>query len=273
MDRPDARPALHLAWTALAAAPAGLLTDLDGTLAPIVADPSSARILPGAAETLAALGARLAVVGIVTGRSAADARRILGRDDILVIGNHGLEWLEPGAPEPSAAPHLADVAAAVARALALVPDEAGLAVEDKGLSATVHFRNAPDPEGARRRVRAVLQDVATGVIELRPGRMSLELRPRGAGDKGTAADEVVARYSLRGLVVIGDDVTDLDMFRAAHRARAEGLAVAVIGVGGDGEVPPEVAAAADALLPDAGGVLTLLRALPERLRRFQSALD
>ena len=62
-------------------------------------------------------------------------------------------------------------------------------------------------------------------------------------------------------MVIGDDVTDLDMFRAARRAAGQGLAVAVIGVGGGGEVPPEVAAAADVLLPDPAGVVALLRAL------------
>jgi trehalose 6-phosphate phosphatase len=261
MERPDARHALELARTALAAAPAGLLTDLDGTLAPIVADPPSAQALPGAADALAALASRLAVVGIVTGRAATDARRILGRDDLLVIGNHGLEWLEPGATRPSAPPQLADVAASLERALALVPDEAGMTVEHKGLSATVHFRNASDPDSASRRVRSALEGLATGPIELRPGRMSLEIRPRGAGDKGTAVDAVVARHALRGLVVIGDDVTDLDMFRAAQRARGQGLAAAVIGVGGGAEVPPEVAASADVLVADPAGVVALLRAL------------
>jgi trehalose 6-phosphate phosphatase len=261
MERPYARHALELARTALAAAPAGLLTDLDGTLAPIVADPTAARVLPGAADALGALVERLAAVGVVTGRAAADARRILGRDDLLVIGNHGLEWLEPGAGEPSAAPHLADVGAAVERVLAAVPEEPGVTVEHKGLSATVHFRNASDPDGARRRVRATLEALATGPIELRPGRMSLEVRPRGAGDKGTAVDAVVARHALRALVVIGDDVTDLDMFRAAQRARGQGLAAAVIGVGGGAEVPPEVAASADVLVADPAGVVALLRAL------------
>ena len=264
MERLDPRSALELARAALAAAPAGLLTDLDGTLAPIVTDPPSARALPGAADALAALGRRLAVVGIVTGRSAGDARRILGRDDVLVIGNHGLEWLEPGAGQPTAAPGLVDVADALERALAAVPNEPGVSVDHKGLSATVHFRNASDPAGARQRVHAALVGAAIQGIELRPGRMSLEVRPRGAGDKGTAVQEVVARHALRGLVVIGDDVTDLDMFRGAQRARSVGgLACAVLGVGGGGEVPHEVADAADVMLPDTRAVLDLLRTLAE----------
>jgi trehalose 6-phosphate phosphatase len=264
MEGHDIDRAVAMARAALAAAPAGLLTDLDGTLAPIVADPSDARALPGAADALAALGSRLAVVGVVTGRAAPDARRILGRDDILVIGNHGLEWLEPGADAPVASPQLADASRAVKRALAVVPDEPGVTVEAKGLSATVHFRNAPDPAAAGTRLRATLETAAVPGVVLRPGRMSLELRPAGVGDKGTAVSTVVERYGLRGLVVIGDDVTDLDMFRAAHRAREVGIVAAVIGVGGGGEVPPEVAAGADVLLENAQAVVRLLEELGMR---------
>jgi trehalose 6-phosphate phosphatase len=257
MEPHNPDPALALARTALAAAPAGLLTDLDGTLAPIVSDPPSARVLPGSTEALAQLAAAGVLVGVVSGRAAPDARRILGRDDILVIGNHGLEWLEPGA-EPTEV----EADAAVDRALSAVPREPGASVEHKGLSATIHFRSAPDPAAAADRTRRALEAAAVPGVTLRPGRMSLELRPAGAGDKGTAVLEVARRNALRGLVVIGDDVTDLDMFRAAHRLRdEEGLRVAVLAVGGAGEVPTEVAAAADAILPDPPAVVDLLRSL------------
>jgi trehalose 6-phosphate phosphatase len=257
MEPRHSDPALTLARTALAVAPAGLLTDLDGTLAPIVPEPADARALPGAADALAALSAAGVLVGVISGRAAPDARRILGRDDILVIGNHGLEWLEPGA-DPAAV----EADAAVDRALAAVPREPGVSVEHKGLSATVHFRAAPDPASAAARTREALETAAVPGIVLRPGRMSLEVRPAGAGDKGSAVVEVALRHALRGLVVIGDDVTDLDMFRAAHRLRDEdGVRVAVLAVGGAGEVPPEVAAAADATLPGPPAVLHLLRSL------------
>ncbi|HET6381006.1 MAG TPA: trehalose-phosphatase, partial [candidate division Zixibacteria bacterium] len=89
-----------VARAALAATPAGLLTDFDGTLSPIVRDPAAARPLPGAVEALEALAGRGVLVGVVSGRAAADVRRLLGTDRLLVIGNHGLEWLEPGAATP-----------------------------------------------------------------------------------------------------------------------------------------------------------------------------
>jgi trehalose 6-phosphate phosphatase len=253
--------ALALASEALADAPAGLLTDFDGTLSPIAEDPALATLVDGASGALAVLTERLAVVAVVTGRAARDARRMTGVPGLLIAGNHGTEWLEPDADEPIAAPEASSVRARLDAALAGLPELPGVSIEHKGLSATVHFRNAPDPEVAGMRVRDALEAAAVPGVELRPGRMSLEVRPLGAGDKGTAVASLVERHGLRGLVVIGDDVTDLDMFRAAHRARDDGVVVAVIGVGGGGEVPPEVAAGADALLPDPAAVVELLRGL------------
>lgn len=250
-----------VARAALAATPAGLLTDFDGTLSPIVRDPAAARPLPGAVEALEALAGRGVLVGVVSGRAAADVRRLLGTDRLLVIGNHGLEWLEPGAATPGERVSGA-VREAVERAVAAVPREPGVEVERKGLSATVHVRNAPDPLAARERVRAALDGAGTDGLVLRPGRMSLEIRPAGAGDKGTATREVVERHGLRGLLVLGDDVTDLDMFRAAAALReGRGLRAVILGVGAAGEAPPEVAAATDAVLPDPSAAVALLSAL------------
>jgi trehalose 6-phosphate phosphatase len=254
-------PSLDLARSALSATPAGVLTDFDGTLSAIVRDPEAARPLPGAIPALEALAGQGVLVGVVSGRAAADVRRRLGSDRLLVIGNHGLEWLEPGAAAAGARVSPV-VQAAVDRAAAAVPREPGVEVEHKGLSATVHVRRAPDPLAARERVRAALERAAPPGVVLRPGRMSLEIRPAGAGDKGTATRDVVERHGLRGLLVLGDDVTDLDMFRAAAALRAEaGLRATILGVGAGGEAPPEVAAAADALLPDPESVVKLLAAL------------
>lgn len=254
--------ALERARRALAAAPAGLLSDLDGTLAPIVDDPAAVRLVDGAVDALERLARSLAVVGIVTGRAAADARRILGTDRLLVVGNHGLEWHEPGSEQATPPPGADALRAAVERGVDAVPAEGGVEVEDKGLSATVHVRRAPDPAGALARIRAALDGGAAAGLELRPGRMSIELRPLGAGDKGTAVRTIVARYRLRGLVVLGDDVTDLDMFRAVASLRAEGgLEAAILAIRGGREVPAEIERAADAVLGSPSEVVALLQGL------------
>jgi trehalose 6-phosphate phosphatase len=92
--------------------------------------------------------------------------------------------------------------------------------------------------------------------------MSVELRPAQAGDKGTAVATVAERFGLRGLVVLGDDLTDLDMFRQAARLRDQGqLQAAIVAVAGDGEVPAQVAAAADATLDGPAAVVRLLSEL------------
>ncbi|HEX6139850.1 MAG TPA: trehalose-phosphatase [Candidatus Limnocylindria bacterium] len=266
MDRPDLGRALTLARAALAAAPAGLLTDLDGTLAPIVRDPAAARALPGAGEALAKLASGLAVVAVVSGRAASDARRILGREDVLVIGNHGLEWLEPGAAEASTPTDLGAPGADLHAVLAALPASPGVTVEDKRLSATIHVRNAPDPGAAGEALEAWLGANLPASLVLRRGRMSLELRPAGAGDKGTALTALVERHGLRGVVLLGDDVTDLDMFRAAIALRSEGgVRAAILAVAGEREVPPEVAASADAVLQSPRAVVDLLRALARDL--------
>lgn len=254
--------ALALAGDVLAATPAGLLTDFDGTLSPIVADPATARLAEGATEALAALAARLAVVAVVTGRAPVDARRMTGVPGLLIAGNHGTEWLEPEAEAPTPSDDALAARERVAAVLARVPAAVGVSVEDKGVSATVHYRSAPDPEASHRTILEAIGDAGPGV-ELRPGRMSVEIRPIGLGDKGVATRAIVERFGLRGAVVMGDDVTDLDMFRAVAEARSAGvLRAAIIGVGGaDREVPPEVIAEADAVLDG-----------PEAAARFLAAL-
>ena len=253
--------ALALARRALEARPSGLLTDFDGTLSPIVGDPSLARPSEGAAAALSALAAKLEVVAIVTGREPVDARRVVGVDTLLVAGNHGIEWLEPGTDAAVDTPDAAAVRARLRELLAHVPRQDGTVVEDKGISATVHYRNAADPPAARRAILEVLSDPSP--LDLREGRMSVELRPVGLGDKGTAVRSIVERHALRGVVVMGDDLTDLDMFTAVAELRASGrIAAAIIAVGGeDHEMPPEVAAAADAILPAPPDVAAMLTAL------------
>jgi trehalose-6-phosphatase len=91
--------------------------------------------------------------------------------------------------------------------------------------------------------------------------MSVEIRPLAA-DKGTVVRALAERLALRGLVVAGDDLTDLDMFEAAGRLAVErGLRVARIVVAGGGEVPSAVPEAGDALLESPAAFAALLRAL------------
>jgi trehalose 6-phosphate phosphatase len=239
-----------LAAAALAEPPAGLLTDFDGTLSPIVADPALARLVDGTDGALARLAERLAVVAIVTGREPAEARRLIGVPGILVAGNHGTEWLEPGADVPSVPPGADAVRGGLDAVLSRLPELPGVMAEHKGMSASVHYRNAIDPDAARAAILGAIGDVEPHGLRIGHGRMVVELRPVGIGDKGTAARDIIERHALRGVMVMGDDVTDLDMFGAVAELREAGtVRAAIIAVGGaDREAPPELSAAADVAL-------------------------
>jgi trehalose-phosphatase len=202
-------------------------------------------------------------VAIVTGREPIEARRVVGVPGLLVAGNHGTEWLDPDADAPHVVMGSAPAAAAreaLNRALRRVPVLPGVVAEHKGLSAALHYRAAPDPGAARDALVAALGDVEPLGLGIGHGRMVVELRPIGLGDKGAAARAIVERFALRGAVVMGDDTTDLDMFAAVGELRADGrLAAVLVAVGGaDRDVGTEVAAAADAVLPTPADVAELL---------------
>jgi trehalose-phosphatase len=112
--------------------------------------------------------------------------------------------------------------------------EAWLVIEPKGSALTFHFRSAPDTEAARARVVAATDAVdPDGVLVRSGGRRSLELRPSGATDKGTALLRLIEESRPRVVVMLGDDHTDALAFDALRRARSrgmvEGLAIAVAG--------------------------------------------
>jgi trehalose 6-phosphate phosphatase len=247
----------------IARAPAGLLTDFDGTLSPIVSDPGAAGLVGGAAGPLATLADRLAVVAVVTGRSALDARRMTGVPGLLVAGSHGTEWLEPGATEPFTSAGAAAMRGGLESLLARVPDLPGVQVEDKGSNASVHYRNASDPSAARRAIVEALGPTERHGFRLGDGRMIVEVRPIGLGDKGSATRAIIERFALRGVIVMGDDVTDLDMFAVVAELRAAGeLDALIVGVGGsDHEVPRAVVEAADVLLADPAQAAAMLDGL------------
>ena len=248
--------------------PLGLLSDVDGTLAPIVARPEDARV-PDATRTLleelAAGGVRVAVI---TGRPLETARRIVGTDEVAYAADHGLTLLVEGRRE--AAPGLEEyeeLARRAEREMAGVARQVpGVQIENKGALLGIHYRRADEPARAREAVlKAVRRSPAAQRFQLHEGRMVVELRPALDTDKGTAVEFLVRRLGLQGVICLGDDITDIDMFAAVGRARAQGVAGAAVAVSSD-EAAPEVAQAADYSLAGQESVDWLLkemvRALP-----------
>ncbi len=95
--------------------------------------------------------------------------------------------------------------------------------------------------------------------------MVIELRPPLDIDKGTAVETLADRLGVRGIICLGDDITDVDLFTALRRLRAQGLGGAAVAVASQ-EAAPEVAQAADYAVQGPEGIEWLLsemvRALP-----------
>jgi len=222
---------------------AGLFLDVDGVLAPIVARPEDAAVPEGTRAELRRLNARYALVACISGRAGDDARRIVGVPELTYVGNHGLE-LDP------------DAAKWTSRLHELLAGVAWPELEDKRLTAALHYRDSADETAARRELDAVARRARAAGFVTRYGRKVLEIVPPVAADKGTAVRALLAQYGLRRALVAGDDTTDLDAFRAVG-----GLELSVrVAVASD-EGPAELRAVADVVVRDPKEFLSLLRQL------------
>jgi trehalose 6-phosphate phosphatase len=184
--------------------------DLDGTLAPIAADPGGIRIPTAIRKALGELAGR-AATAIITGRSRQDARRHLGVSPRYLIGNHGAEGL-PGS-EPQEAGFRRQAASWATQFDKGFPalENPGIVLENKGLSLSVHYRGAADRPAARVRVREAIGRLIPPPRVV-TGKCVENLLPAEAPDKGTALLRLMCRAGCPKGLFVGDDRTDEDVF-------------------------------------------------------------
>nr|WP_183197846.1 trehalose-phosphatase [Brevundimonas mediterranea] len=226
-----------------------LFLDMDGVLAPMAPTPDGVGPVARRTAALKAVEARLAGrVAIVSGRTIAEVDRISDHALTSASGVHGLERrlkdgsISRGAPD-------AGVAVALAGFKAFAADRPGVIVEDKGVSAGLHYRQAPEQTDAAKALAKRLQ-VETG-LSLQPGHMVLELKTPGA-DKGTAVIDFMQDAPFKDAipVMLGDDLTDEHGFEAAAALGGYGVLVG-----------PQRETAARYRLDDVDAVLTWLEAV------------
>ena len=194
----------------LAAEPgrAALFLDVDGTLSPIVPRPEDAYVPAETQAELRRLVSTYALVGCVSGRAGEDARRVVGVDGIVYVGEHGLE-LEPDAET-------------WAERLEAFTSGVAWPHDGKRLSASFHYRTHPDQAAAEAELREVELAARQHGFRTRWGRKLLEVLPPLEASKATAVRRLLADNGLRRALYAGDDTTDLDGFRAL-----DGLELAV----------------------------------------------
>ena len=246
---------------------AAILTDVDGTLAPIVERAEDAAVPAAAREALAMLSERYALVGCISGRRAAEARRLVGLDSLAYAGNHGLELLLPGERSVQSDPSLAGREEQAAEFLATVDVnrlELGLRLEDKGPIQALHWRGSENEAAAESRAREIANEAGRAGLEPRWGRKVLELRPAGGGGKDGAIGSLLADDRLDRAIYAGDDRTDLDAFRRLRELTEEGRLSTAVCVGVlSPEAPAELGEESDVTVAGLDGWLAILQWLAE----------
>jgi len=208
------------------------------------------------------LSERYRVVAAISGRTAEDALRLVGLEEIVYYGNHGFETLRGGEVEviPEAAPYRAAIEELEERAREEL-GPLGAFVEEKGITASVHYRNV-SPEVGERCKEFVEREGERLGLRITTGRGVVEARPPARADKGTAVRRLVEEYEPAKVLFIGDDTTDLDAFRELEALREEGALSETLRVGVKSkEGPPEIVSEADLIVDGVEGVEGVLRVL------------
>lgn len=231
---------------------AGLFLDFDGTLAEIARRPEAALPIPGVVPLLEELASSYALVAVLSGRPNREIRRLVPSRRVEMLGLYGM--VDAGGSRSSVQTIVPAVREVADRVL-------GAFVEDKGSAIAVHYRGAPDAAAAERRLAPALRELADrSHMGLLSGKMVLELLPLDAPGKGGALLREVVAHDLTGCLFAGDDIADLDAFRAMNRlrdGRVDGVRVAVRSP----ETPAQLCAAADLVVDGPEGLLELLGAL------------
>jgi trehalose 6-phosphate phosphatase len=253
----------------LAAERIGLVTDFDGTLSPVVPHANDAAITPRNKELLTALNDQLPLVAIMTGRGAEDAYNRAGIEGLVVVGNHGFEEWRDGELHvtPEVEPYMPNMRAVVRHInKTMVQQVHGMWVEDKGATISVHYRETADPDLVEEQYTPMMESVAEQYdLAMFPGRRIFEIRPPLDVDKGEGYRRLVDEYELGAALYVGDDVTDVHAFKAAHDLREAGACVGVaVGVEAD-ETPDPVREKSDFTVEGVEGVEAFYAWLLERV--------
>jgi trehalose 6-phosphate phosphatase len=272
-------PAAEAAYAAVVRAGDGLLValDFDGTLAPIVEDPTAAVIHGDAPAVLVGLSEQVRAVAVLTGRPARQVLALGGLDevgdaigesgrDLVILGQYGNERWSSSArrvvsPKPPAG--LATLIGDLPRLLREA-DATDAYVEEKGLAVAVHTRRTADPRGAFDRLLPVLTEAARSrSLTVEPGRLVIEIRAAGM-DKGLALRRLVEEYDARAVLFVGDDLGDLPAFEVVGKLRAQGMPALLVCSGSEEE--SALRERADLVVAGPDGVMELLRDLIRDLR-------
>ncbi|WP_280426336.1 trehalose-phosphatase [Nocardia carnea] len=188
-------------------------SDYDGTLAPIVSDPSKAYPHGESVRALRALaGLTGTTAAVISGRALRDLAALSRLPvEVQLIGSHGSEF-DVGfvhAIDSDARQLLREVVSALSK---IAAENIGASVEVKPASVALHVRNAAPEVGRRALDQARLGPASWVGVQVTEGKAVIELAVVPT-DKGSALSTVRHQESASAAVFFGDDVTDEKAFR------------------------------------------------------------
>lgn len=212
-----------------------LFLDYDGTLTPIVPNPSDAKLSDAMRKVLENLAKKIPVT-ILSGRDRADVQNLAGIQEAIYAGSHGFDIVGPNKLHmqheggQKAQQPLTEATENLKRRLDAIE---GAWVERKKYAIAVHYRQVPDSQvGA---LEAIVKEELGKHPELKQGggKKIMELKPNIDWHKGRALEWLLNNLpQLTGnkevlAIFIGDDLTDEDALKAVEERGNKGIGILV----------------------------------------------
>lgn len=199
-----------------------LFLDFDGTLSEIVPDHKDAEMVEEIRPVLTRIAESIKVA-IISGRDRKDVKTRVGIDGLFYAGCHGYDISGPGCfhfqiEEAEAAKE--EMLEALKQIESHASNYPGLSVEPKKYFTAIHFRNVHP--SLHQRLKNEINDLVKKFekIEVRKGKMVVDLAPKLKWNKGEAVKKLCEVLDLDPgktvAVYIGDDLTDEDVFCELH---------------------------------------------------------
>jgi len=204
-----------------------LFLDYDGTITPIVDSPEKA-VLSEKMRSMIIKLKGVIPVAIISGRSLDDLKQRVNIENMIYAGNHGVEiWdgnkLVQGTQLSDSQKQLKGIIKGLRETLSTVK---GAMVEDKGVTASVHYRNVDVSNlGRLFDIFWSKADEYKELFRVTTGKKVFEIRPYGVWNKGDAVKWILKNLGKKKVpIYVGDDATDEDAFKAI---KGKGIGICV----------------------------------------------
>lgn len=200
--------------------PIFIFLDYDGTIVPIQEKPIQA-ILPESTRLLLDDIAQYSntYVGIVSGRSMKDIRRMVKLTSLFYVANHGYEiysrkikWHHTIVTD--IVPILRKLHINFEKTLKAIH---GVLIENKIITLSIHYRQlSGTPVYTLKKIIKSKMQIYSRFLKISSGKKIFEIKPRINWNKGKAIFKLIELFNVAAkplIIYIGDDRTDEDAFR------------------------------------------------------------